>query len=294
MFARCHVREGVSMSQFLPPFPQQPPKLQAPAPSGSGTEDQSWQQSTQPQSIPPYPYPPQSPMQPMPPAPKPNYHLHKRWIVVAVVVVVLFAAIAGIFHAHQNTTPPSTTQVKVAQPSNQLTQPAGHSTTHPTSAPTQPGASTAPAILGADLSLFVARYGQVLQAQGGYYTFKTSGIEVMFAGNDPPPYATRALIIIYNPPNGHLLSINDATNACVALSPSDAHYQYSLTLTGASNQVVGVERVYFSASLAKRLPASEFVDGHHNATKPGTFGIVLNYNPGSNTQVASCSTQVPL
>ena len=262
------------MSQFLPPFPQQPPKLQVPAPSGSGTEDQSWQQSTQPQSIPLDSYPQQSPVQPMPPAPKPQHHLRKRWVVVALIVVVLFAAIAGIFfHAHQNTGPASTTQV---------------------SAPTQPGAGTAPAILGADLSTFIARYGQVIQVQGGYYTFKTSGIEVMFAGNDPPPYATRALTIVYNPPNGHLLSINAATNACVALSPSDAHYQYSLTLTGAPNQIAGVERVYFSASLAKQFPASEFVDGHHNATKPGTFGIVLNYNPGSNTQVASCSTQVPL
>jgi len=117
---------------------------------------------------------------------------------------------------------------------------------------------------------------------------------VMMAGNDPPPYATRALAIVYNAPNGRLLSINDATNACVALSPSDAYYQYSLTLTGASNQIVGVERIYFSASLAKQFPASEFVDGHLKATKPGTFGIVLNYGPGSNTQVASCSTQVSL
>jgi hypothetical protein len=236
----------------------------------------------------------QPPIQPMPPAPKPKHHLRKLWIAVALVVVVLFAAIAVIFHAHQTATPASTTQVKVTQPSNQPTQSVDHPTTHPTSAPTQPGASITPAILGADLSTFIAKYGQVIQVQGGYYTFKTSGIEVMFAGNDPPPYATRALTIVYNPPNGHSLSINDATNACVALSPSDAHYQYSLTLTGASNQIVGVEMVYFSASLAKQFPASEFVDGHRNATKPGTFGIVLNYGPGSNTQVASCSTQVPL
>lgn len=285
------------MSQIPPPFPQQPPTQQpqrqqfrVPAPSGSGTEHQS----TQPQSIPLYPYPPQSAMQPMPPAPKPKHHLRKRWIAVALVVVVLFAAIAGIFHAHQSAAPASTTRVKVTQPSNnQPTQPS-RPTAHPTSAPTQSGAGTSPAILGADLSTFIAKYGQVLQVQGGYYTFKTSGIEVMLAGNSPPPYATRALTIVYNPPNGHLLSINDATNACVALSPSDAHYQYSLTLTGASNQIVGVERVYFSASLAKQFPASEFVDGHLHATKPGTFGIVLNYGPGSNTQVASCSTQVSL
>ena len=288
------------MSQFPPPFPQQPPiqspqrqQFQVPAPSGSGAEYQSWQQSTQPQSIPPYPYPPELPRQPMPPAPKPKHHLRKLWIVVALVVVVLFAAIAGIFHAHQNPAPASTTQVKVTQPSNQPTQPVDHPTAHPTSAPAQPGASTTPAILGADLSTFITKYGQVIQVQGGYYTFKTGGIEMM-AGNDPPPYATRALAIVYNAPNGRLLSINDATNACVALSPSDAYYQYSLTLTGARNQIVGVERVYFSASLAKQFPASEFVDGHLKATKPGTFGIMLNYGPGSTTQVASCSTQVSL
>jgi len=225
----------------------------------------------------------------MPPAPKPKHHLRKLWIAVALVVVVLFAAIAGIFHAHQNTAPASTTQVKVTQPANQPTQPVDHPTAHPTSAPAHPGASITPAILGADLSTFIAKYGQVIQVQGGYYTFKPGGIEVM-AGNDPPPYATRALAIVYNAPNGRSLSINDATNACVALSPSDAYYQYSLTLTGAS----GVEMVYFSASLAKQFPASEFVDGHLKATKPGTFGIVLNYVRGSTTQVASCSTQVSL
>jgi len=280
------------MSQFPPQFPQQPEPRQfrVPAPPGSGTEDQSRQQSTQPQSIPLHHYAPQSPIPSMPPAPKPKRHLRKPWIGVAGVgvVVVLFAAVAGILHAHQNSVPASTIQGKVTQPTSQPTQTVDHPTAHPTSVPTQPGASITPAILGADLSTFTAKYGQVITVQGGYYTFKANGIEVMFAGNDPPPYATRALTIVYNPPSGHELGVSDATNACAALSPSDAHYLYSLTLTGA------VERVYFSASLARQFPASEFVDGHLKATKPGTFGIVLNYGPGSNTQVASCSTQVSL
>ena len=281
------------MSQFPPQFPQQPVPRQfrMPAPPGSGTEDQSRQQSTQPQSIPLHHYAPQTPMQSMPPAPKPKHHLRKGWIMVAgiVVVVALFAAVAGILHTHeQNSVPTSTIQGKVTRPSSQPTQTVDHPTAQPTSAPTQAAVSITQAILGADLSTFTAKYGQVITVQGGYYTFKANGIEVMFAGNDPPPYATRALAIVYNPPSGHLLSVSDATNACAALSPSDAHYLYSLTLTGA------VERVYFSASLAKQFPASEFVDGHLKATKPGTFGIVLNYGPGSNTQVASCSTQVSL
>src|SRR5260370_22676633 len=166
----------------------------------------------------------------MPPAPKPKHHLRKLWIAVALVVVVLFAAIAGIsLHAHQNPAPASTTQVKVTQPANQPTQPVDHPTAHPTSAPAHPGASITPAILGADLSTFIAKYGQVIQVQGGYYTFKTGGIEVM-AGNDPPPYATHALAIVYNAPNCRSLSINDATNASFALSPSDRYYHYTWKL----------------------------------------------------------------
>src|SRR5260370_16868707 len=101
------------MSQFPPPFPQQPPiqppqrqQFQMPAPSGSGTEYQSWQQSTQPQSIPPYPYPPELPIQPVPPAPKPKHHLRKLWIALDLVVFNLFAAFNGIFTAHHNTSPP--------------------------------------------------------------------------------------------------------------------------------------------------------------------------------------------
>src|SRR5260370_8024877 len=162
--------KGVSMSQFPPPFPQQPPiqppqrqQFQVPGPSGSGTEYQSWQQSTQPQSIPPYPYPPELPIQPMPPTPKPKHHLRKLWIAVALVVVVLFAAIAGIFHAHQNTAPASTTQVKATQPANQPTQPVDHPTVHPTSAPAHPGANITPSLLGSVPSPSIAIYQHVLQ-----------------------------------------------------------------------------------------------------------------------------------
>lgn len=198
------------------------------------------------------------------------------FIIIAVIVGLI--VLSGIANA-----------IKSAQHSN-ASIPAPTATLQP--APTQKPIIIAQPHLGSPVADFTAKYGTPsLQGVGGY-AFQSGNITATTQPNDGAAYGTHVLSILINAP-AQGWTETEALAACAVFLPTDATYTGVGTLSSA-NAGTGIERVYFSTSLIKQFPASEFLDSDLNPTKPGTFAIVLNYFSGSTTEFGSCAIQLQL
>lgn len=171
-----------------------------------------------------------------------------------------------------------------------------HPTPTSTIAPTHPTANAGPAILGADISAFIAKYGQSnidSQPNNGSYNFALYGhsqvdnLNVVTKGS-------KALSIFKDSPTDQGWNKSEAIAACLVFIPSDSVYKREMTLLDPQGNPMDIQRVYYSPSLAKQFPSSDFTDENGNQTTPGTFGIVLAYASGSTTSFLFCSVQVGL
>lgn len=170
----------------------------------------------------------------------------------------------------------------VAQP----TQPVSHPTqaTKTKSYPTSAG----PAILGADIGTFIARYGQPdshSQPAQGSYDF--GNLSIVTA-------QSKALSILDSSPTDQGWDESQAKAICLAFAPPDSVYKRQMTLLDPQGNPMDIQLVYYSASLAHQFPSSDFTDENSNQTTPGTFALVLGYASGSTSSFLSCSAQVGL
>ncbi len=224
-----------------------------------------------------------------PPPPKRKW----LWLMIAIVVVV-FAAIGAIALQGQAPSPaPMTQATQQAVQSLQLTQLETTPTTVPTQ-PTPPITNTGPAILGANISVFIAKYGTPnsdSDPSKDTYNFHLYGNpqqdDLSITTEGP-----KALAILEHSPTDQGWSISQAITACMAFVPPDAIYKRSVTLLDAQNHPMALQRVYYSLSLAKQFPASDFTDENSNLTTPGTFSLVLTYNNGNTLSALFCSAQI--
>lgn len=265
-----------------PSYPQQ----QQWTPQQGVPPQQQWQQQ---------PYPPQY-QPPMPPPPKRS---RKRlWVGIAVAFCLL-VIISGVAQAFNSPSSSSTDTATSQQPTTAPTQQAAQPThaAQPTTAPTHQtnSAPAGPAILGADIAAFIAKYGQPIPssqpAMGDYrfalYGNQTNDLDVV-AGDG------RALSILKDSPTDQGWNESEAIASCLAFLPPDSTYKREMTLFDAQGNPTDVQRVYYSPSLASRFPASVFTDENGNQTIPGTFAMVLGYNLNSTSSFLSCAPQVGL
>ena len=167
----------------------------------------------------------------------------------------------------------------------------------PTQAATHPLINARSALLGADIAAFIAKYGQPHSVNGQQ---NNGGVSFSLYGNPNKIDLTvttenaKALAILKNSPTNQGWNESEAIAACLAFAPPDSTYQREMTLLDPQGGPTNIQRVYFSPSLAKLFPASDFTDENANLTTPGTFGIVLGYNINSTSSFLTCSAQAGL
>jgi hypothetical protein len=225
---------------------------------------------------------PPSPQRLLPPQP-PRKRRRWPWLVV---IGVLGVVAVGLLLYGLGAPSTGVTPTPAVQPTHAATpKPAVKATSQPTSrqAPT-----SGPAILGSNLSAFVANYGHPNNhsiANSGLYHFKRypgSTLDFLIATTDLTDggvYANRVKDITVQAPHAGW-SQQEATAACDAFLPRDAVYKRQIGLAN------GYDRVYFSASLAGLFPAPSFVDFNGNQVQPGLFDVHYIYSSG--TIIASC------
>ena len=202
-----------------------------------------------------------------------------RLFVIASAIVIFAYAMAGCSPSQGNA--PS-------QPASKVTQPAARPS--PTLFPASPGA----AILGANIGTFIAKYGQpTSQPVNEIYEFSiygnphTNDVTVATQNN-------KVMGIQEDSPANQEWSESEAIKSCLAFAPSDNVYKRQETFSDTQGTITDLQRVYYSPSLAKQFPASDFTDENGDAMTPGMFGIVLTYSTSGESEFLGCATQIGL
>lgn len=207
-----------------------------------------------------------------------------------VLIVIIFAlpSHAGDGGQSNNTSPTSQASQHVISPTKAA---------QPTQAATHPLTLARSASLGADISTFIAKYGQPHSVNGQQ---NNGGVSFSLYGNPNKIDLTvttenaKALVILKNSPTSQGWDESEAIAACLAFAPPDSTYQREMTLLDPQGSPISIQRVYYSPSLAKLFPASDFTDENANLTTPGIFAIVLGYNINSTSSFLTCSAQAGL
>jgi hypothetical protein len=265
-------------------------------------------------SQPPYPQsytPPPSPILPYQ-HPQSSYTLpHKPrlrkprrwpWIVAIILALLVGSALAS---SHNSTTTTPTAPKPGSQSAAQLTRALATSTTqhttlaHPTVQPVATIQSTVasnngPALLGSTISTFFAQYGQPnshTNVKNGMYhwqKYADSNVDEYIIQTDifdQGAYAPVVLSITVNADNN---GWDAATTKSMVgrFLPRDAAYKSQVELPNGN----GYDKIYYSATLAKQFPSSEFTDVQQNPIKAGTFDVQCLTNP--DRTINDCTIQV--
>ena len=220
------------------------------------------------------------------PAPKRKTECGPFRLFVLMSAVMIFACVMGGCSPAQGNSS--------SQASTSATQPAAHSTQAANSTPTPFPASAGPAILGANIDTFIAKFGQPNSLPvNGVYEFAIYGnphandVTVATQNN-------KVLGILEDSPTDEGWSEPQAIKSCLTFTPSDSVYKSQETFTDTQDTPTDLQRVYYSRSLAKQFPASDFTDENGDAMTPGMFGIMLTYSTSGVSNFLGCATQVGL
>lgn len=181
------------------------------------------------------------------------------------IVVIALAACGDATSTAQAGQPTST-----ANPAAQATHPASTATASGI-APT-----SGPALLGADIGTFVAQYGQpndhtdVKIGQYHFQRYGDSNVDAFIVATDLTDgnaYLHRVDDITAASPSAGWTS-SEASAKCAVFFPRDAVYKRQVATQN------GIDKIYFSQSLASLFPASAFTDAQQNAVKAGYFDVL--------------------
>jgi hypothetical protein len=216
------------------------------------------------------------------PTPSQQRRSRHLWFVVGIVALILWSGLGAMLLATYESRPASPSQVTHQSPTPPTQAP-------PTQAPPtlKPLQSTGPMILGEDINTFIIENGPPASNLGRYYVFSNPAVDIITAG--------RSISAIFvSAPNNAMWSVRKAATICLPLAPRDSIYKRSISLLDPQGRPIALQKVYYSASLSKRFPASVFTDEHAKQTTPGTFGMVLTYNVGDTSKVMQCAVQAGL
>lgn len=226
----------------------------------------------------------------MPPPPPPKKK-NTIWIIIGVIVALLL--LCGLINNAAHTQSSTTSTTSDVQPTDTFIS--DTPTIAPTSGPSINIAPvTGPAIIGAKIGTLVARYGEPQDQLDGYnYEFKDGNGKIYLS-----VFVEQGRVqgLIYNPITTEDWTPAQGKAACLGFAPPDSQYQRKYDLLDAANALIGTEFVYYSASLASKFPAKDFVDEHGNPTTAGIFGMQLVYDTSLNdtSKILECSIAVGL
>jgi hypothetical protein len=215
-------------------------------------------------------------MRPGQPRQQRSYH---RWLVVGIVALVLLGGPGALLLATHKST--SVSPLQVTQQSAIPTMPPTPTLTF------TPLKLAGAAILGGNISAFIAKYGPPFSDAGGYYVFANDGVDVTASG-------LHAFAIAVSAPGNTTWSVKQAESICLALVPPDRVYERSRIILDPLEKPMALQKVYYSAVLSKQFPASDFTDENANQLTPGTLGLVLTYDGGNTSKILQCAVEVGL
>ena len=230
-------------------------------------------------------------------------------LALAVVLLLAFIAVISGSHSSTNTSVmPTATSAVVQSTGTQIQTPTLVLTPVATLKPipfprTSPvPKADGPAILGGNISAFIAKYGHpdtgCATCRSGIYNFQRyQGTQLdylsMMLVDAAAAHKGHVNAFIVQPPPHSDWDAMTATDLCVSFGPPDVDYDQPIQVIPSPNGS-SIEKVYKSAWLASQLAASDFVDRYSNTTpSPGTFAIEYGYS-GSPSKVDQCSLEAGL
>jgi hypothetical protein len=88
-------------------------------------------------------------------------------------------------------------------------------------------------------------------------------------------------------------TVSTAEALCSKFFPADAIYQKTVTIPGSASQFPALDKIYYSATLAREFAADNFTDANKNPVKPGLFDAsYLFVNNSDTTHIGSCNVQL--
>ena len=88
-------------------------------------------------------------------------------------------------------------------------------------------------------------------------------------------------------------SVSQAETLCSKFFPADAVYQKTVTIPGSASQFPALDKMYYSAKLAREFAADDFTDANNNQVKPSLFDAnYLFENNNDTTHIGSCNIQL--
>jgi hypothetical protein len=160
----------------------------------------------------------------------------------------------------------------------------------------QPSLNTGTAILGAQLSTFTAKFGQ----QNNHSSPGQIHLARCGNSNSDQLILTQLSVASSTGPITSILyascstwTISTAESLCSKFFPADAIYQKTVTIPGSASQFPALDKIYYSATLAREFAADNFTDANKNQVKPGLFDAnYLFENNNDTTHIGSCNIQL--
>jgi hypothetical protein len=155
-----------------------------------------------------------------------------------------------------------------------------------------------PAILGAQLSAFTAKFGQPNDhsspGQPHLARCNNSNIDELILSQVSLESTTGAITsIAFQLCPGMNNAVSAVEAECSAFFPADAVYQKTVTIPGSSSQFPAFDKIYYSATLAHEFAADNFTDASQNPVKSGLFDANYLYVSNNDTaHIDSCTIQL--
>jgi len=160
----------------------------------------------------------------------------------------------------------------------------------------QPTLNTGTAILGSQLSTFIAKFGQqndhsspgqIHLARCGNSNTDQLILSPLSVASSTGPITS----ILYA--SCSKWTVSTAESLCSKIFPADAVYQKTVIVPGSASQFPAFVKVYYSATLAREFGVENFTDAHKNPVKPGLFDVSYLYeNSNDTTHIGSCNLQL--
>jgi hypothetical protein len=212
---------------------------------------------------------------------------YKIFVLSCVAIMVILGSASLVISSQLH--PATSAQIAVATATSLPNRPSPIATGKPAVAATKPAT---PALLGSDISAFIARYGPPNDhsdtANGQYYfqrypNSKRDYLIVLTDNIDGSEYTNRVFGLSASA-NTDGWTMAQASTQCAMFLPRDAVHQNDVQLANLS----AIDKVYYSPSIGVLFPTSNFVDAENNPIKAGTFDVQYLYTDASETHVESC------
>jgi hypothetical protein len=153
-----------------------------------------------------------------------------------------------------------------------------------------------PAVLGAQLSVFTAKFGQQNDhsSPGRPHLARcgNSNVDQLILSQISSNSSTGPITsILYASCSTWTVSM--AESLCSTFFPIDAVYQKTVTIPGSPSHFPSFDKIYYSAILAHEVATDNFTNANRNPVEPGLFDANYLYeNENDTSHIGSCKVQL--